>query len=123
MLNDKIRDLIQDTYQHTSSPIHIHISRNFWESNTQKRAKRLFKIYQLDRAPKKNGFLIYLNLRSHKYALVTDSGFSQKAGEKLLSKLSKTFNEDLLSTHYENSLLLLVQLLNITYKKHFSKNS
>ena len=97
----------------TRGVICVHLSRHWTEKNPILRAERRFFEFKLDQTHEANGVLIYVNLRKQKFALVADQGLMQKIPSQDWNEISKSFREDLLSTHPERAIAILVRTLGI----------
>ena len=72
------------------------------------RALEIFNAERLTESRHRNGILIFLNLRTKRFAILADEGVHRKQKQKYWDELSLQFQEDLLSTHHENAVVILL---------------
>ncbi len=61
----------------TSGEIRVHVEDRCW-GNPLKRTRKLFKRLNMQNTRERNGVLIYLSLKSHKYAILGDEGINNQ---------------------------------------------
>jgi uncharacterized membrane protein len=66
--------------QRTSGEIKLHVESRCWFSAIY-RAKKVFELLEMHRTVEKNGVLIYIALKSKKFAIIGDSGINEKVGD------------------------------------------
>lgn len=64
----------------TSGEIKLHVESRCWFS-AMWRAKKLFALLNLHRTEQKNGVLIYIAVKSRKFAILGDSGINERVGQ------------------------------------------
>lgn len=116
-----IKLALQKCEKLTNSAIYLHLSRNPFQKDSTKRALEIFNAEKLTSSPQRNSILIFLNLKNKSYTILSDEGIHKKVGQKYWDHLSIQFKEDLLSTHYENALLILIYTLLDKLRKIYPK--
>ncbi len=71
----KIVAAIQEAEKDTSGEIRVHID-NFCKGDAMERAKELFFKLKMNETAQRNGVLIYLAVRDHKFAIIGDQGIN-----------------------------------------------
>lgn len=64
----------------TSGEIRVHVEDRCW-GNALKRTRKLFKRLDMQNTRERNGVLIYLSLKSHKYAILGDEGINNQVAD------------------------------------------
>jgi uncharacterized membrane protein len=114
-----IAQAIQAVESASTAEIRVHITRRWFEPDPYGRALRVFFRMGMWRTRQKNAVLIYLNLRRKKFAIVADEGLLQKTGQKYWDHLGALLKDDLLSTFYENAIVITITTIGFSAKKHF----
>ncbi len=76
----KIIEAIAKAELRTSGEIKLHVESRCWFGPIW-RAKKVFKFLQMHRTAEKNGVLIYVAVKSKKFAIIGDSGINTKVGD------------------------------------------
>lgn len=103
----------------TTGEIRVHISRRRWDPDPLKRARKIFHALQMGRTRERNGVLLYVNTRLHRYAIYGDEEINRRVGQKYWEELSQALHEDLHSTHFENALAMAVRTMGLTLARFF----
>lgn len=74
-----IVETIRKAEEKTSGEIRLHVENRCWR-NTISRARAVFRKLKMHRTQQRNGVLLYLAVKSRKFAIVGDSGIHEKAG-------------------------------------------
>ena len=101
--------------------VRVHLSRNPFLKDPTARALEVFNYENLTQTKERNSILIYLNLKLRNFCLLSDTGLHKKLGQKYWDELGAQFREDLLSTHYENAVVILLFTLMDRLKKVYPK--
>ena len=110
---------IADAERLTTGEIRVHLSRSWLERDAFLRAQKLFREFGMARTPQHDSILLYLNLRSRRFAIIADEGIHQAVGQQYWERLARHLREDLLSTHPENAVAMAVRTLGITLQKYY----
>ncbi len=84
----QIINTIQETEKTTSGEIRVHIESRCWQ-NPLRRAILVFKKLNMHRTKLHNGILIYLALKSRKFAIVGDKSINEKVPEEFWEGIIK----------------------------------
>lgn len=92
----QVIDAIESAEKLTSGEIRVHIENWCWFDAYQ-HAQKVFKRLKMDETRDRTGVLIYIAVKSHKAAIIGDSGINEKvpAGfwQQTLSDLISSFKE------------------------------
>jgi uncharacterized membrane protein len=116
-----IVDAIREAESETSAEIRVHLSRRLWERNPYQRAMRLFQQYGMSGSAQRNSVLFYVNLRRKKFAIVGDEGAHTAVGQRFWEELSRETKRNMISTHPENAIALIIRKLGARLAKHFPR--
>ncbi|MCC7441482.1 MAG: TPM domain-containing protein [Bdellovibrionales bacterium] len=103
----------------TSAQLWVVVTHRIPERDPARSAETLFESLALTQTRHRNGVLLYLNLRTRRFAWARDKGAQTALGESYWRELSDSFREDLLSTHHELALRMAVRTLGISLARHF----
>lgn len=110
---------ISEAETRTTGEIRVHISRGWAEKDVFRYAQSIFEEFDMQRTAQRNAILIYLNLRTRKFAILGDRGIDQAIGPKAWEEMAHALKEDLLSTHFESAIAMGVQRAGACLAKHF----
>jgi uncharacterized membrane protein len=77
---EKIKNAIISAEKNTSGEIKVHIE-SYCKTNPMQRATQLFNQLELYRTAARNGVLIYLAYKDHKFAILGDEGIHTVVGQ------------------------------------------
>lgn len=103
----------------TTGEIRVHLSRRWIEKDAFAHAWKLFNRFEMSRTAQRNGILLYVNTRRHKFAIVGDEGIHKVVGQHYWEEIAKHLTEDLHSTHFERAIATAVKSIGATLKKYF----
>lgn len=117
---DRIVALIAEAEKHTTGEIRIHLENWCW-ADAYNHAKDVFIRLGMDKTAEHSGVLIYVAVKSHKVAIVGDSGINTKVPDGFWSATL----EQMLSRFKENKagegLLYAVNECGTVLAQHFPK--
>jgi uncharacterized membrane protein len=85
--HDEIVAAIRQAEKTTSGEMRVFISRHEPE-DAVKAAQAAFARLGMDKTPEKNGVLIYVAPRAHKFAVIGDAGVHTKCGDEFWTKVA-----------------------------------
>jgi hypothetical protein len=97
--------------------LQVHVAHRYFEKSPTRYAQKLFDHYGLSEHPKKNGSLLYVNLRKKTYTWIFGPGFQSAVGQTYIDELHQVMKDDFLSTHHENAIRLSILTVAETLKK------
>jgi uncharacterized membrane protein len=72
----RVVEAIQQAERNTSGQIKVHIE-NFCHINVERRSLMVFKHLKMNKTKQRNGVLIYLAVKDHKFAILGDEGINK----------------------------------------------
>ena len=91
----RVVEAIQQAELNTSGQIKVHIE-NFCHINVEKRTLMVFKHLKMNRTKQRNGVLIYLAVKDHKFAILGDEGINKVVGDDFWNDV-----KDLMMSHFK----------------------
>ena len=116
--HDKIVAAISAAEERTSGEIRVFISRRN-PRDVLKIANRWFKKLKMDQTPDRNGVLIFVAPRVHKFAVVGDSGIHAKCGEAFWIQVVEMMQSHFKSEKYTDALVSGIGRLGEMLAEHF----
>ena len=110
---------IAEAEKHTTAEIRVHLTRRFFERDPFGRAQKLFADFGMRRTANRNGVLIYVNLRKHKFAIIGDTGIHEAVGQVYWDQLAVALANDLKKEKFENAIAVAVLTVGETLRKFF----
>ncbi len=78
--HDRIVAAIAEAEKRSSGEIRVHVTRRK-PDNLEERAKRRFELLGMTRTAQRNGVLIYIAPKLHRFQILGDSGIHEKCGD------------------------------------------
>lgn len=110
---------IAEAERGTTGEIRVHLTQRWFERDPLERAGRLFKEYGMFRTTHRNGVLLYVNLRRHKFAVVGDEGIHKVVGQRYWEQLARNLRSNLQGTDAERAVAMAVEELGKVLHKYF----
>jgi uncharacterized membrane protein len=111
---------IEEAEKNTIGEIRVHLEKRCW-GNAYTRARIIFTKLAMEKTAGRTGVLIYIAVKSHKMAIIGDSGIDAKVNEsfwqKTLDNSLKCFKEN----RYADGITDAVQQCGAALEKHFPK--
>ncbi len=95
-----IKEAIAEAENQTSGEVKVHIEP-YCKTDTMQRATQLFNQLELYRTAARNGVLIYVAFKDHKFAILGDEGIHAKVGQNFWDS-----TKELMAGHFKNGLLV-----------------
>jgi uncharacterized membrane protein len=115
----RIVQAIQEGEELTTSEIHVHISKRFFEGDPLESAKTIFQRYRLFQTSQRNSVLLYINFRRRKLAIYGDIAVHQAVGQNFWEGILSALKSDLQSLRYEDAIITAVKEISIKLKSKF----
>ncbi len=90
----EIVNAIQSSENKTSGEIRLHVEDHCKHEDALGRAWQVFHELEMGETEERNGILIYLAVKDHKFALIADSGIDEKVPEDYWDDLVKEMQEN-----------------------------
>ena len=91
----RVVEAIKQAELNTSGEIKVHIE-NFCHINVEKRSLMVFKHLKMNKTKQRNGVLIYLAVKDHKFAILGDEGIDKVVGNDFWNDV-----KDLMMSHFK----------------------
>ncbi len=91
----RVVEAIKQAELNTSGEIKVHIE-NFCHINVEKRSLMVFKHLKMNKTKQRNGVLIYLAVKDHKFAILGDEGINKVVGDGFWNDV-----KDLMMSHFK----------------------
>jgi len=91
----RVVEAIQQAERNTSGQIKVHIE-NFCHINVERRSLMVFKHLKMNKTKQRNGVLIYLAVKDHKFAILGDEGINKVVGNDFWNDV-----KDLMMSHFK----------------------
>jgi uncharacterized membrane protein len=119
--HDQIVKAIQQAEKKTSGEIRVFISRHDPE-DALKAAQKHFDELGMHRASEKNGVLIYVAPRAHKFAVIGDAGVHERCGNKFWDALAAEMSGHFKRGAFTEGLVHAVNKAGELLAEHFPRN-
>lgn len=107
----------------STAEIRVHLSRRLFEKAPLKRAFRLFDRFGMSRTQHRNAVLLYINLRRHRFAIVSDQSADQTLGGTYWKEFARGLAEDLRATDPERAIAQAISRLGEKLRLHFPEEN
>lgn len=109
---------IAESERHTSGQIRVFISEKEIEDAFE-RAKARFLALGMEQTRNRNAVLIYFAPRSHKFAVVGDTGVHERCGEDFWRQLIGVMQESLKNRQFTEAVILAIEKCGALLAQHF----
>ncbi|MCA6364325.1 MAG: TPM domain-containing protein [Bacteroidetes bacterium] len=106
----------------TSGEIRIHLENWCW-FGPQWRARRVFRKLGMQHTQAHTGVLIYVAVRSHKIAIIGDSGINQVVPAGFWDQIVEQLRQDFRAKRFAQGLTTAVEHCGLQLASHFPGNS
>lgn len=122
-LDDKrIVAAIAESERQTSGQIRVFISNKEIE-DPYERAKARFISLGMDKTSNRNAVLIYFAPRSHKFAVIGDTGVHERCGNAFWTQLIATMQGSLKNQQFTEAVVIAVEKCGALLAEHFPPDS
>ena len=115
---EKIMTAILNAEMDTSGEIRVHIESAL-KGDVLDRAAFIFKQLKMDRTELRNGVLFYLAVKSHKFAIIGDSGINKEVPENFWDDIKEKMTEYFKQNKFTEGLVYGITETGKHLKKHF----
>ena len=115
---EKIMNAILNAELDTSGEIRVHIESTL-KGDVLDRAAFIFKKLKMDRTELHNGVLFYLAVKSHKFAIIGDSGINKEVPENFWNDIKEKMAEYFKQNKFTEGLVYGITETGKHLKKHF----
>jgi uncharacterized membrane protein len=118
----RVRAAIAAAERETSAPIVVSIAPYFW-GNVRKTAERAFRKHGLDRAPERNGVLIFVVPSRRQFVVLGDVGAHEALGQAAWDAVVATVAGHFRDGDPTRGLELGIEQLGQRLSEHFARKS
>jgi uncharacterized membrane protein len=115
----KIIDAIKAAEAETSGEIRVHLSTARSEDNIFESAKQSFASLEMHKTRDRNGIILYLNPKLHKFAIFGDEGIHVKVGQEFWDRLTVRVTTAIQREDMTAGIVIAVQEIGQALKEHF----
>jgi uncharacterized membrane protein len=102
----------------TSGEIQVHIEKHC-VPDVLDRAAEVFAILKMNKTKLRNGVLIYLAVKDHKFAIIGDAGINAVVPPNFWEKIKETMREFFKKGEFANGLTTGIQMAGEQLRHHF----
>lgn len=113
-----IVEAIKKAEKNTSGEIRIHLE-NRSKKEVDKRAWEVFKMLNMHKTAQRNGVLVYLAIKDHKFAILGDEGINNAVPEGFWSDTAKILTESFKKEAYVDGLINAVASVGEKLREYF----
>jgi uncharacterized membrane protein len=121
--HDQIAQTIRDAESKTSGEIRVFIQRGKLDGDPLPAAHRRFHRLGMHKTPERNGVLIFVAPRAHKFAVVGDKVIHEKCGEPLWERLVNQMREHFRNEKFSDAILGAIREIGDALSAHFPRRS
>ncbi len=115
---EQIVKAIESAELNTSGEIRVHIE-SLCKGDPVERAIYLFNKLKMYKTKERNGVLIYIAMKSHKFAIIGDSGINEKVEENFWDQERELLLTHLKEGNIAEGLISVIEMAGNNLKKHF----
>ena len=118
--HDNVVAAIRDAEQKTTGEIRVYVTHKHVETPVME-AQREFMRLGMANSPQKNGVLIFVAPRSHKFAVIGDKAVHEKCGDEFWRKLAEAMTGYFRKSEFTEGILHGVKKAGELLAEHFPK--
>jgi uncharacterized membrane protein len=118
--HDNLVAAIRDAEQKTTGQIRVLISQKHIETPVAE-AQREFLRLGMDKSPQRNGVLIFVAPRAHKFAVIGDKAVHEKCGDEFWQKLAAAMTDYFRKSEFTEGIIHGVKKAGELLAEHFPK--
>lgn len=115
---EQIVKAIESAELNTSGEIRVHIE-SLCKGDPVERAVYVFNKLKMYKTKERNGVLIYIAMKSHKFAIIGDSGINEKVEENFWDQERELLLTHLKEGNIAEGLISVIEMAGNNLKKHF----
>lgn len=119
--HDRIIQAIRETESKTSGEIRVLIQRGKLKSDPFVAAQRKFHRLGMHKTRDRNGVLIFVAPRVHKFAVVGDNAIHEKCGDEFWQHIVEEMRTRFQSERFSDALVDALQEIGTVLARHFPK--
>ncbi|MEY2466960.1 MAG: hypothetical protein QOD03_1481, partial [Verrucomicrobiota bacterium] len=120
--HDEIVAAIRDAEQQTSGEIRVFISHKLTD-NPIAAAQKEFERLGMVKTHERNGVLIFVAPRAHKFAVIGDAGIHEKCGDRFWKELAETMTGHFLKSEFTPGIVHAIKRAGKLLAEHFPRQA
>src|SRR5713226_2329108 len=121
--HDRIVKAIKEAEAKTSGQIGVYIQRGRLNGDPLIAAQKKFHRLGMHKAAERNGVLIFVAPRAHKFAVVGDKAIHERCGEQFWQQLVNGMREHFRNEKFSHALVEAIEEAGKALASHFPKRS
>ncbi len=121
--HDRIVHAIREAESKTSGEIRVFLQRGKLDSDPLLAAKKKFHQLGMHKTADRNGVLIFVAPRAHKFAVVGDKAIHEKCGEAFWQQLVERMREHFRNEKFTDALVEAIEEAGQALASHFPRTS
>ena len=120
--SDRIVQEIAAAEAKTSAEIRVHVTRRVPE-NLEERALRRFHLLGMTKTTERNGVLVYIAPRAHKFRILGDVAIHEKAGDEFWTAVAAAMEEHFRKGEFTEGAVEAVRTIGERLAAHFPRRA
>jgi uncharacterized membrane protein len=120
--HDRIVQAIREAEKKTSGEIRVYVERGTLNGEALPAAQKKFDEVGMHKTRDRNGVLIYVAPRSHKFAVVGDQAIHEKCGDVLWQSVVAKMREHFKNERFSDAIVDAVRDLGDVLSQHFPRS-
>jgi uncharacterized membrane protein len=121
--HDRIVQAIRDAEAKTSAEIRVYIQRGQLSGDALAAAQKRFQKLGMHKTRERNGVLIFVAPRAHKFAVVGDQAIHEKCGEGYWQRVVDLMREHFRNERFSDAIVDAIRDIGQVLSEHFPKRS
>jgi len=117
--HDRIVQAIRESETKISAQVRVYIQRGKLKSDPLVAAQKKFQRLGMDKTSERNGVLIFVAPRAHKFAVVGDKAVHERCGEQFWQHLVTGMREHFRNEKFSHALIEAIEEIGKTLAAHF----
>jgi uncharacterized membrane protein len=117
--HDRIVQAIRETEAKTSGEIRVYVQRGKLDGDVLPAAQKRFHRLEMHKTAERNGVLIFVAPRAHKFAVIGDEGIHQKCGDPLWQSVVDKMRTHFRSERFSDAIVDAISEIGSVLASHF----
>src|SRR3984893_5292479 len=121
--HDRIVKAIQEAESKTSAEIRVYLQRGKLADDALNAAQKRFQKLGMHKTRERNGVLVFVTPRAHKFAVVGDQAIHEKCGETYWQRVVESMREHFRNERFSDAIIDGIRDIGRVLADHFPKRS
>jgi uncharacterized membrane protein len=121
--HDRIVRAIRDAETKTSAEIRVYVQRGQLSGDPLASAQKRFQKLGMHKTQERNGVLVFVAPRAHKFAVVGDQAIHEKCGETYWQRVVESMREHFKNERFSDAIVDGIREIGRVLAEHFPKRS